>query len=70
MLFTSRSAYSLVVAMMILRTTYTLTVDIEPAGLDDDEAEKERAADLVAGDVASFIEDDNVTVTVEWVDVS
>lgn len=56
--------------MMILRTTYTLTVDIEPAGLDDDEAEKERAADLVAGDVASFIEDDNVTVTVEWVDVS
>lgn len=55
--------------MRLLRVTYTVVVDIEPGGLDDDEAEQQRAADMVAGDVATFIRDDNVTVTAEWVDV-
>ena len=55
--------------MRLLRATYTLVVDIEPVGLDDDAAEKERAIDMVCDEPAAYVRDDNRTVTVEWVEV-
>ena len=55
--------------MRTLRATYTLVVDIEPCGLDDDEAERQRVMDMVFEEPAAYVRDDNVTVTVEWVDV-
>lgn len=53
--------------MRHLRVTYTVVVDIEPAGLDDDEAERQRAMDMVCDEPQAYLRDDNLAVTCEWV---
>lgn len=53
---------------MKLRVTYELVVDIEPIGLDDDEAEKQRAIGMVLDEPCAFVQQSNVSATVEWVD--
>lgn len=55
--------------MRLLRVTYTLVVDIEPAGLDDDIAEMQRAIEMVCDEPAAYADEDAKRITVKWVDV-
>lgn len=55
--------------MKKLRVTWSVTVDIEPYGFDDDEVEKQRAMEMVCDEPVAYSNGENVTVECEVVEV-
>jgi hypothetical protein len=50
--------------MKKIRVTYTVVADIEPYGLDDDDAEFQRAVECVQEDIGRYA----AVVAAEWVE--
>lgn len=55
--------------MKKIRVTWSITVDIEPYGFDDDEAEKQCAMEMVCDEPVAYVNGENVTVECEVVEV-